>query len=53
MALKSKEHVAQNWLNIEKRPPFLQLSLKLSEIFWVKAFGSIFFLARIQRLKNG
>ena len=29
-------HVGQNCLNLEKRPPFLQLSSKLSEFFLVK-----------------
>ena len=36
MALKSKVHVAQNWPNLEKRPPFLQFSSKLSDFFLVK-----------------
>ena len=26
-------HVTQNWPNLEKRPPFLQFSSKLSEFF--------------------
>ena len=29
-------HVTQNWPNLEKRPPFLQFSSKLSEFFLVK-----------------
>ena len=36
MLLKSKVHVAQNCLNLEKRPPFLQFSSKLSDFFLVK-----------------
>jgi hypothetical protein len=27
-------HLAQNWPNLEKRPPFLQFSSKLSEFFF-------------------
>ena len=50
-------HVKQNWPNLEKRPPFLQFSSKLSEFFfWWKisqivsflfcslAYGSMLFL---------
>jgi hypothetical protein len=33
VALKSKVHVAQNWTNLEKRPPFFQFSSKLSDFF--------------------
>ena len=36
VGLKSKVHVAQNWPNLEKRPPFLQFSSKLSDFFFVK-----------------
>jgi hypothetical protein len=34
VALKSKVHVVQNWPNLEKRLPFLQLSSKLSEFLF-------------------
>ena len=46
MALKSKVHVAQNWPNLEKRPPFLQFSSKLSEFFFGERsdkLGSFFY----------
>jgi hypothetical protein len=33
VAIKSKMHVAQNWPNLEKHPPFFQFSSKLSEFF--------------------
>ena len=58
-------HVTQNWPNLEKRPPFLQFSSKLSEFFLVKdltnrllfplivSFWEHTFFARMRRLKNG
>ena len=58
-------HVKQNWPNLEKHPPFLQLSSKLSEFFLVKDLTNRLFLvlfvslwehaffARMQCLKNG
>ena len=43
-------HVAQNWPNLEKLPPFLRFSLKLSEFFLLK--DHLFLLFRMWRLKN-
>jgi hypothetical protein len=31
---KSKMRMAQNWVNLEKHPPFPQLLSKLSEIYF-------------------
>ena len=58
-------HVTQNWPNLEKRPPFLQFSSKLSDFFLVKdlinrlllplfvSFWEHSFFARMRCLKNG
>jgi hypothetical protein len=68
VALNSKVHVTQIWPNLEKRPPFLQFSPKLSDFFLVKdltnclfilflfflvSFCEHTFFARMRRLKNG
>ena len=57
--------MTQNWPNLEKRPPFLQFSSKLSDFFLVKdltncllfpmfiSFWEHTFLARMRSLKNG
>ena len=64
VALKSKVHMAQNWLSLEKPPPFLQFSSKISDFFLVKdltnrllfhlivSFWEHTFLARMWCLKN-
>ena len=36
-------HVAQNWLHLEKHPPFLQFSWKLFDFFWWKIWQIVFF----------
>ena len=58
-------HVTQNWPNLEKRPPSLQFSSKVSDFFFVKdltnrlllllfvSFWEHTFFARMWRLKNG
>jgi hypothetical protein len=59
-------HVAQNWPNLEKHPPFLQFSSNISKfLFLVKdltnrllfllivSFWEHAFFAKMQRLKNG
>jgi hypothetical protein len=57
--------VVQNWPNLEKLPPFLQFSSKLSEFFLVKdltnlllflliiSFWEHTFFAGMRRLKKG